>query len=69
MAVRLAAAYDGHEEVPADRAGMAKQALEELIRFRKKHQGTFFSNLHHVTSFWERPNLNVDSLMEIDSGD
>ncbi|MFP4502858.1 MAG: DUF4838 domain-containing protein [Candidatus Hydrogenedentota bacterium] len=64
LATQLAAAYDGHKTLPEDREDMAKQALEELIRFRKENEATFFSNLYHVTSFWERPRLNVNALLD-----
>jgi len=64
LAVRLAAAFDGKEEVPADRLEEAKEALSKLVKFRKEHQHTFFSDLLHVTSYWEENQLDLDPLIE-----
>ncbi len=63
LATKLAAIYDGREMVPENRMDEAKQALKELVKFRKDHEHTFFSDLLHVTSFWERPHMNLDALM------
>jgi hypothetical protein len=60
LTVRLAAALDG--QVPDQRQAEARQALAELVRFRKTHQRTFFSDLLWVTSFWERPRWDLDAL-------
>ncbi|MCB9769913.1 MAG: DUF4838 domain-containing protein [Candidatus Omnitrophica bacterium] len=64
LAVKLAAIYDGNEEIPEDRVEEAKAALQELVKFRKEHENSYFSDLLHVTSFWERPRLDLDRLME-----
>ena len=66
LAVRLTSLFEIQEEVPdtvpeANRAE-AESALRDLVAFRKQHQGLFFSDLLWVTSFWERPKLNVDDL-------
>jgi uncharacterized protein DUF4838 len=63
LATNLTAVYDGKKTVPEDRINEAKQALKELVKFRKDHQHTYFSDLLHVTSFWERPRMNLDVLM------
>jgi hypothetical protein len=62
LTVKLAAALDGQRRVPAQRLAAARQALEELVRFRKKHEHTYFSDLLWVTSFWERPRWDLDAL-------
>ena len=36
----------------------------ELVAFRKENQQLFFSDLLWVTSYWERPKLNLDELMD-----
>ena len=61
----LMAIYDGAEDVPEDRIEEAKEALGKLVRFRKAHERTYFSDLLHVTSFWERPHINVDTLVSL----
>jgi hypothetical protein len=60
--VDLAAAFDGQRRVPEQRRADVRQALEELVRFRKAHQHTYFSDLLWVTSFWERPCWDLDAL-------
>jgi tetratricopeptide (TPR) repeat protein len=65
LARNLAAVYDGNEVVPADRLEEAKEALHELVKFRKKHEHTYFSDLLHVTNFWEHPRMNLDTLMSM----
>jgi hypothetical protein len=62
LTVDLAAAFDGHRRVPEERLAGARQALEELLRFRKAHQHMYFSDLLWVTSFWERPRWDLDAL-------
>lgn len=63
LARDLAAVYDGNEVVDANRSEEAKEALGKLVKFRKDHEHTYFSDLLHVTNFWERPNMNLDSLV------
>ena len=63
--IRLAAIFDGGRNVPETRLDEAKNALAELVRFRKDHQDTYFSDLLRVTNFWERPRWNVDGLVEL----
>ncbi len=63
LATNLTAVYDGDKTLPEDRVDEAKQALQELVKFRKDHEHTYFSDLLHVTSFWERPRMDVDALM------
>ncbi|MFO7907176.1 MAG: hypothetical protein R6U98_31270 [Pirellulaceae bacterium] len=60
----LAAAFDGHRDVPEQQLTEARQALDQLVQFRKKHQHTFFSDLLWVTSYWERPRWNLTPLVE-----
>jgi tetratricopeptide (TPR) repeat protein len=62
---RLAAIYDGEEQVPEEKVEKAKKALRKLVEFRKEHEHTFFSDLLHVTSFWERPHINLEPLMNV----
>jgi hypothetical protein len=63
LAVNLAAIYDGNEEVPPGRVQQGREALRKLVRFRKKHEHTFFSDLLHVTGYWERRQVNLDPLI------
>ena len=56
------AVFDGHRRVPEQRLADARQALEELVRFRKAHEHTYFTDLLWVTSFWERPRWDLDTL-------
>ncbi len=63
--VQLASLFDGNTSVPQSRLEEAKTALADLVRFRKEHERLYFSDLLWVTSFWERPCLNVDGLMEL----
>jgi hypothetical protein len=65
LARNLSAVYDGNEVVPAERLEQAKESLHELVKFRKEHEHTFFSDLLHVTSFWERPRMNLDTLVSM----
>ena len=65
LARNLAAIYDGSEVAPTDRLQQAKEALHELVKFRKEHEHTYFSDLLHVTSFWERPRMNLDTLVNM----
>jgi hypothetical protein len=65
LAINLAAVYDGNEVVPTNRLEKAKEALSELVKFRKEHEHTYFSDLLHVTSFWERPHMNLDALISM----
>lgn len=67
LATRLAAAFDGNEKVPEGREAEARQALEAIIAFRKDHERSFFSDLLHVTSFWERNRVDLDPLMGLPS--
>ena len=62
LARNLAAIYDGSEAVPTDQLGQAREALRELVKFRKEYEHTYFSDLLHVTGFWERPRMNLDIL-------
>jgi len=64
LTVDLAAAFDGQRQVPDERRADARQALEELVRFRNAHQHTYFSDLLWVTSFWERPRWDLDALAD-----
>jgi len=69
LATRLTAAFDGNESPPDDRVEEARQALAELVQFRKDHEHTFFSDLLHVTSFWERPRMALDALVDAPAGE
>ena len=64
LTARLASLFDGNRNVPPARQDEAKQALAELVRFRKEHEELFFSDLLWVTNYWERPRLNVDALLK-----
>jgi len=63
LAAKLCAVYDGSETLPQDKLEQGKKALRELVAFRKKNEGTFFSDLLHVTGYWERRRLDVDELI------
>ena len=63
LATAFTAAYDGEEEIPADRVAEGKAALRKLVEFRKEHEHTFFSDLLWVTSFWENSRLNLEPLL------
>jgi len=63
LTVKLAAIYDGNRDVPTGHLEDAKRTLAELVKFRKEHQRMYFSDLLHVTSFWERPGWNMDYFM------
>ncbi len=69
LATNLTAAYDGKEKVDPDRVEQAQQALKALVKFRKENEHTFFSDLLHVTSFWERAHMDLDALGEINLKD
>ena len=64
LTVKLAAVFNGSRRVPAERAADARRALEELVRFRKANQDTFFSDLLWVTSYWERTCWKLDTLAD-----
>jgi hypothetical protein len=60
LTVKLAAIYNGNQNVPEDRLDEAKEALRKLVQFRKDNQHLYFSDLYHVTSFWEGRCWNMD---------
>lgn len=60
LARNLTALYDGNEVIPTERLEQAKESLRELVNFRKENEHTFFSDLLHVTNFWERPRMNLN---------
>jgi hypothetical protein len=62
LTVKLAALFDGRRRAPEEQISDAQQALGNLVRFRKQHEQTFFSDLLWVTSFWERPRWGIDEL-------
>ncbi len=62
LVVKLAAIFDGNRDVPEDRREEGKTALNNLIRFRKKNQASYFSDLLWATSFWERSEWNLNAL-------
>lgn len=53
LTVKVATVFNGNRDIPADRIEEAKDALDELVQFRKQHEKMYFSDLYHVTSFWE----------------
>ena len=63
-ATRLTALFDDNGVVASDQLEQATQALQTLVKFRKEHEHTFFSDLLHVTSFWERPHIDLDALLK-----
>lgn len=63
LARDLAAIYDGEEALAADRIDEGREALRRLVKFRKGHEDTFFSDLLHATGYWERRQVNLDPLM------
>ncbi len=60
LTLKLAAIYNGNKNIQEERVEEAKNALRELVQFRKEHQSMYFSDLLHVTSYWERPSWNMD---------
>ena len=60
LTVKLANIYNGNKDVPADRLDEAKEALRKLVQFRKDNEQLYFSDLYHVTNFWELRNWNMD---------
>jgi hypothetical protein len=60
LAVKVASIYDGTSTLPEERLEEARKALKELVQFRKEHMHLYFSDLLHVTSYWERPQWNLD---------
>ena len=64
LTTKLTAVFAGNRHVPEERLAEARQALTELVRFRKAHEETFFSDLCWVTNFWERPRLKLDGLVD-----
>ena len=60
LTVELASIYDGHFDVPKDQLDDASTALRKLVQFRKDHEHLYFSDLYHVTSYWELRNWNMD---------
>ncbi len=64
LASALTQIYDGSETVSEDKQDEAMEALGELVKFRKEHEHKYFSDLLHVSNFWERPNMDLDFLMD-----
>jgi hypothetical protein len=60
LTLKLALIYNGQRDISSDRQDEAKKVLGELVKFRKDHQRMYFSDLLHVTNFWERPCWNMD---------
>jgi hypothetical protein len=60
LTLKLTAIHDGFRDVPEERLDEAKEALIKLVQFRKENQHLYFSDLYHVTSYWERRRLNLD---------
>ena len=59
LTIEFTAIHDGHVEVPAERVDEAREALRELVRFRKEHQHLYFSDLCHVVHYWEGRHLDL----------
>lgn len=64
LTVNLTTIFNGSFEVPKDRLEEAQKALQDLIKFRKDNQDSYFSDLLWVTSYWECPELNLDALVK-----
>lgn len=60
LTLKVASIYNGNRDIPAENLDEASKALGELVQFRKEHERMYFSDLLHVTSFWERPSWNMD---------
>jgi hypothetical protein len=60
LTVKLAAIQNGNKNAPKDRLDEARKTLRKLVQFRKDHQHLFFSDLYHVTYYWEGRNWNMD---------
>jgi hypothetical protein len=60
LTIKLASIYNGDRKVPESRLDEATKALTELVQFRKDHEHLFFSDLYHVTSYWEGRQWNMD---------
>ena len=63
LATRVTAIFDGEETLRPERTEEAKEALRQLIAFRKEHEDSFFSDLYHVTSFWELQRMELEPLL------
>lgn len=59
LTVAFTAVHDGRMKVPEERVDEAREALRELVRFRKDHQHRFFSDLAHVSGYMEAPHLDL----------
>lgn len=64
LTVHLAAIFDGNRDVLKDRLEEAQKALKDLIQFRKDNQNSYFSDLLWVTNYWERPEWNLNSVVQ-----
>ena len=62
LTTNLTAIFDGNHDLPEDRMKEGMEALRNLIQFRKDNQNSYFSDLLWVTSYWERPEWNLDAL-------
>ncbi len=60
LTLKVASVYNGTRDIPVENLDEANKALSELVQFRKEHERMYFSDLLHVTSFWERPSWNMD---------
>jgi hypothetical protein len=60
LTLKVVSVYNGARDIPAEHLDEAGKALGELVKFRKEHERLYFSDLLHVTSFWERPSWNMD---------
>ncbi len=69
LATRLTALFDGEGALLPGREEEAKQALRELIAFRKEHERSYFSDLYHTTSFWELTRMDLEPLLAALAGD
>ncbi len=59
LTTAFTALHDGSREVPEERVHEAREALRELVQFRKDHQHLFFSDLAHVAGYMEDPHLDL----------
>ncbi len=59
LTIAFTAIHDGNAEVPEQRVDEAREALRELVQFRKDHQHLFFSDLAHVTGYMENRHLDL----------
>ena len=60
LTIKLATIHNGNKNIPKNQIDNAREVLTDLVKFRKTYEHLFFSDLYHVTHFWEGRNWNMD---------